>query len=99
MCRGFENGTDARKFVFVPGLRLRHLGTNVERKQRRKTANPKHPSPSERRKNETRRDRGEQISKRVAALQESREHTAPASRRTFHGQRRANSPLAAHANS
>ncbi len=46
---------------------------------------------------QSRGNRRQQISDRIAALQNPAEHSAPAHRRRFHRQRSAHAPLAAHA--
>ena len=85
--------------MLLPGNRFPHAKPNVECQQRRRPTRPKHRSPSPCRQDETRCHRGQQIANAISALHNSRQHSPPLSRSIFHSQRRANSPLAAHADS
>src|SRR5580704_2582993 len=83
--------------MMLPGFRLRHLGADIEREQSGNSAEPKHWSPAPGRKSEAVRNRGKQISHRVAILQNAAQHAAPAAGSRLHHQRRAYAPFAAHA--
>ena len=80
----------------LPDLRLAHVGAHVEGEERRETADEEHRAPAEAGKDQEVAERGEQVARRVAFLEEPREDAPQPGGRLLHGERRTDAPLAAH---
>ena len=83
--------------MLVPRGRFGDFGADVKSEQRGQRAEPEHGPPTPRGQDKTSGNGSEQIPDRVATLQNAAEYAAPARRRRFHGERRADTPLSAHA--
>ena len=96
-CRRFDNGSEARHAMLLPGFRLRHFEANVESQQSGQASRPEHGPPSPHRQDHFCRHRREQISAGISGLHDPRNSAAPFRRHTFHRQRCADTPLSSHA--
>src|SRR5437764_2037970 len=83
--------------MLSPRFRLRHVRPDIQRQQRRYTADPEHPPPTEGWKHNPRCHRRQQISDGVSALQDPRKQSAPSLWRMLHRERCSYAPFASHA--
>src|SRR5437660_479659 len=92
-----QERTRGGRAMVPPGLRLWHLGADVEREQSGYSAEPKHRPPAPCGEGEAVGNRGEQIAHRVSILQNAAKDASPAARARLHDERCSDAPFAAHA--
>ena len=83
----------------LPRFGLFHFHAYEQRQQRRESAEQEHRPPAPALEQKEVAEGGQKVSQRVALLQQARKHAAQTRRDLLHGQRRANAPLPAHADS
>ncbi len=80
----------------LPNLRLRHAAADIQHQQGRHRAHHEQPTPADVIHQQPVRQRGEEETARITALQQAGHHAARLRRYRLHRQRGADAPLAAH---
>ena len=88
--------TPALRFRLLPNLGFFHAKADEQSKQRRQATQEEQRTPSPTIEKAEIAKRGQQVTERVALLQQARQHAAQAWRNFLHGERSTDSPLAAH---
>ncbi len=73
-CQAIRGPSMVRQTVLFPGDGFGNLGSDIQRQQRGDAADPEHGAPAPVGKNESRGQGSQQISNRISALQDAREH-------------------------
>ena len=94
---GASDTAPVRRSRSFPDRGLFDFESHKQREERRQPADEEHRSPSPFGKNKEVAARRQQVSDRVTLLQDSGENTSPFRRHFLHHERRADAPLAAHA--
>ena len=75
---------------------LRHVAPDIQHQQRGQRTHHEQSAPADQRVDQVERQRCEEITAGIAGLQQARDPASPFWRYGFHGQRTADTPLAAH---